>query len=417
MRLGYAAVAAKSQTIVSLDIGTSNVKAVISDVVLEKGEPVINIIGVGSAPSKGLRKGVVINIEATVNSIASAVQMAETMAGRKVSSVYIAMSGEHIQSLNSDGTVRIRSGEVSKHDIVKVMDDASAVAIPADKAPLHVIPREFIVDDQKGIKDPLGMSGVRLEARVHIILGAVSSSRNIIKCANKCGLNVAGIVLAPIASAQAVITPEEKELGVCMIDIGGGTVDLSIFHAGGIRHSCVFSFGGSYFTNDIAAVLMTPIASAEEIKCRYVNLLEQGEGVGQGIDVPSTGGRPSRIVKSGYLTEIVKPRVVESCGFVREELLRPEFADRLAGGIVITGGSANMRGIAEVAESVFGLPVRIGRVTGVGGMGDMVVAPEYAAVVGAIKYGAQNLTSAPTSQIGKVTSLAKSFGSWVSKHF
>ena len=287
--------AAKSNIIVGLDIGTCMITVSVGEVV---SDGKINLIGVGTSPSKGLRKGVVINIEATVESISKAISQAETMAGAEIRAVFASISGSHIRGLNSHGIVGIRNKEVSAYDIEKVIEAAKAVAIPMDREILHVLPQEFIIDEQDGIREPLGISGVRLEARVHIVTGAVASAQNIVKCANKCGLNVKDIVLSSLASGKAVLSPEEQELGVCLVDIGGGTADIAVFHGGAVRYTSVVSIGGNHITNDIAAGLRTPIAAAEEIKCRHGAAISSLIGKSDTIEVPSTGDRSSRILST-----------------------------------------------------------------------------------------------------------------------
>ncbi len=400
--------AGKAHTLVGLDIGTSSVKVVIADVQFDSGTPNINVIGVGSSPSKGLRKGVVINIEATVSSISSAIEQAETMAGREAGTVFASISGSHIQGFNSHGIVGVRNKEVSSYDIEKVIEAAKAVAIPMDREVLHVLPQEYIIDEQDGIKEPLGISGVRLEAKVHIVTGSVASAQNIVKCANRCGLAVQDIVLAPISSAKAVVSPEEQELGVCLIDIGGGTSDLSIFHNGAVKHTSVISVGGNHITNDIAAGLRTPIAAAEEIKCRYGTALISLVSRDETVEVPSTGGRPPRVLSKLVLSEIIEPRVMELFTLVHRELVKSGYDEYLTSGLVLTGGCSNLNGIVAVAEQVFNLPVRVGRVSGVSGLSDLVASPEYASAVGLIRYGAQNL-----AQGGRLAGASNRMGAMV----
>lgn len=376
--------AAKSEKIVGLDIGTTSVKVAIAEV---KPDGQIDIIGVGSSPSRGLRKGVVINIEATVNSISKAIEQAETMAGSEIGSVYASISGSHIQGLNSNGIVGIKGKEVSAQDIEKVIEAAKAVAIPLDREVIHVLPQEFIIDDQDGIKEPLGISGVRLEARVHMVTGSVASAQNVVKCANRCGLNVRDIVLSPLASGKAVLSPEEQELGVCLVDIGGGTTDIAVFHAGAIKHTAVIAVGGNHITNDIAAGLRTPIAAAESIKCREGAALASIVSAEDTIEVPSTGGRQPRILSKTFLAEIIEPRVTEIFTLVKRELIRAGCDELLTSGLVLTGGSAHLKGISDVMESVFHLPVRVSSPARVGGLADLVKDSAYSTSVGLIIYG------------------------------
>ena len=308
--------AGKSNTIVGIDIGTSKIAVAVGEA---KDDGQVEVTGVGTAPSKGLRKGVVINIEATVSSISKAVAEAETMAGCDLSSVFASISGGHIKGINSHGIVGIRNKEVTSYDIEKVLEAAKAVAIPLDREVLHVLPQEFIIDEQDGIRDPLGMSGVRLEARVHMVTGSVTSAENIVKCANRCGLTVDGIVLAPLASGSAVVSAEERELGACLIDIGSGTVDLTVFHGGAVKHTAVLSVGGNHLTNDIAAGLRTPIAAAEKIKCEYGTALTSLVSGEDTIEVPSTGGRVPRVLSKLVLSEIIEPRIEEIFSLIHGE--------------------------------------------------------------------------------------------------
>ena len=383
--------AGKSNTIVGIDIGTSKIAVAVGEA---KDDGQVEVTGVGTAPSKGLRKGVVINIEATVSSISKAVAEAETMAGCDLSSVFASISGGHIKGINSHGIVGIRNKEVTSYDIEKVLEAAKAVAIPLDREVLHVLPQEFIIDEQDGIRDPLGMSGVRLEARVHMVTGSVTSAENIVKCANRCGLTVDGIVLAPLASGSAVVSAEERELGACLIDIGSGTVDLTVFHGGAVKHTAVLSVGGNHLTNDIAAGLRTPIAAAEKIKCEYGTALTSLVSGEDTIEVPSTGGRVPRVLSKLVLSEIIEPRIEEIFSLIHGELVRSGFEELLTSGLVLAGGTANLHGIVDVAEQVFNLPVRVGEPTGVSGLSDMVAGPQYATAVGLLLYGAEQVKRA-----------------------
>ena len=383
--------AGKSNTIVGIDIGTSKIAVAVGEA---KDDGQVEVTGVGTAPSKGLRKGVVINIEATVSSISKAVAEAETMAGCDLSSVFASISGGHIKGINSHGIVGIRNKEVTSYDIEKVIEAAKAVAIPLDREVLHVLPQEFIIDEQDGIRDPLGMSGVRLEARVHMVTGSVTSAENIVKCANRCGLTVDGIVLAPLASGSAVVSAEERELGACLIDIGSGTVDLTVFHGGAVKHTAVLSVGGNHLTNDIAAGLRTPIAAAEKIKCEYGTALTSLVSGEDTIEVHSTGGRVPRVLSKLVLSEIIEPRIEEIFSLIHGELVRSGFEELLTSGLVLAGGTANLHGIVDVAEQVFNLPVRVGEPTGVSGLSDMVAGPQYATAVGLLLYGAEQVKRA-----------------------
>ena len=405
----------KSNVIVGLDIGTTAITVLVAEV---KSDGALDVIGVGTAPSRGLRKGVVINIEATVESIAKAVAQAETMAGVSVSSVYAAISGSHIQGQNSHGIVGIKHKEVASGDIERVIEAAKAVAIPMDREILHVLPQEFIIDEQDGIREPLGISGVRLEAKVHIVTGAVASGQNVVKCANRCGLTVNDIVLAVLASARGVVSPEEQELGVCLIDIGGGTSDLIVFHNGAVKHTSVLAVGGNHITNDIAAGLRTPLSSAEEIKCRHGTALVSLVGRDDTVEVPSTGGRQPRVISKHVLAEIIEPRVTELFNLIHKSLIKAECDEFLTSGVVLTGGSANLNGLAQVAEQVLNVPVRIGRPTGVGGLTDLVSNPEYATSVGLVLHAAKSahLAHAGRGASGLVGRTIRRVGNWFSEH-
>lgn len=380
------AIKSNQNLIVGLDIGTTKIAVIVA----ERSVTGIDVIGIGTHPSEGLRKGVVINIEATVNSIQRAVEEAELMAGCEISSVYAGIAGSHIKGFNSHGIVAIKNKEVSTKDVERVIDAAKAVAIPLDREILHILPQEYIVDEQDGIREPLGMSGVRLEAKVHIVTGAVASAQNIVKSANRVGLNVRDIVLEPIASAEAVLSPEEKELGVAMIDIGGGTTDITVFHAGAVKHTAVIPLGGNHITSDISAGLRTPAVSAEEIKRKYGCAYSGISRPQDIIEVPSTGGRDPRIMPKHSLTEIIEPRMEEIFSLVQRELIRSGFDELLTAGIVLTGGTVLLEGSADLAEQVFRLPVRIGYPTGVGGLIDVVNSPAFATGVGLVLYGARN---------------------------
>lgn len=373
-----------SEIIVGLDIGTTKIACVAGEVT----EDGVDIIGIGTAQSKGLRRGVVVNIDATVSAIQSAVDEAENMAGCEISTVYAAISGAHVRGLNSHGIVAVKDKEVREADIARVIDAAKAVAIPMDREVLHVLPQQYVIDDQDGIRDPLGMAGVRLEAKVHIVTTAVTSAQNVVKCANRCGLQVADIVLEPLASSQAVLEDDEKELGVAMIDLGGGTCDIVVYADGAIVHTSVLPLGGGHITNDIATVLRTPLESAEKIKrkygCAMRELLEDGET----MEVPSVGGRGPRVLPRIKLVEIIEPRVEEIFEHVKKELMRSGYADSLAAGVVLSGGATAMEGVAEMAEQVLGLPIRRGLPTKVGGLIDVVRSPAYATGVGLVMFGA-----------------------------
>lgn len=404
----------KANIVVGLDIGTSTISVAVGQL---SPDGRFEIIGVGSSPSRGLRKGVVINIEATVDSIGKAISQAETMAGVEIGSVFAGISGSHISGFNSHGIVGIKNKEVGQIDVDKVIEAAKAVAIPLDREVLHVLPQEFIIDEQDGIKEPLGISGVRLEARVHIVTGSVASAQNVVKCANRCGLTVADIVLASLASGKAVVSAEEQELGVCLVDIGGGTTDLTVFHSGAVKHTAVLGIGGNHITNDIAAGLRTPIAAAETIKCSYASAALSEVAKDETIEVPSTGGRAPRVLSKLVLSEIVEPRVSEIFTLVHRELIRSGTDELLTSGLVITGGTANLAGVVEAAERVFNLPVRVGRVVGVEGLADLVRAPEYATAAGLALYGVGSSEQRRGRSGFALTRWARRAANWVGEQF
>ena len=373
--------------IVGLDIGTSKVVAIVGEINDEGG---IEVIGIGSHPSRGLKKGVVVNIESTVHSIQRAIEEAELMAGCDIHSVYTGIAGSHVRSLNSHGIVGVRDKEVSAGDVDRVIDAARAVAIPADQKILHILPQEFIIDNQEGIREPIGMSGVRLEAKVHIVTGAESAAQTIVKCVQRCGLEVDDIVLEQLASSYSVLTDDEKELGICMVDIGGGTTDVAVFLGGAIKHTAVIPIAGDQVTNDIAVSMRTPTQYAEEIKIKYACALSQLANSDETIEVPSVGERPPRRLARQTLAEIVEPRYEELFGLIRDELRRSGFEELIAAGVVITGGSAKMEGAVELAEEVFHMPVRLGAPQYVGGLMDVIRNPIYATGVGLLLYGLES---------------------------
>jgi cell division protein FtsA len=383
----------RDEIIVGLDIGTTKIAAIVGEVTPEG----IDIIGIGTAPSKGLRKGVVVNIDATVTAIQQAISEAENMAGCEISSVYAAISGAHVRGINSHGIVAVKDKEVREADVMRVLEAAKAVAIPMDREVLHVLPQQYVVDEQDGIRDPLGMAGVRLEAKVHIVTTAVTSAQNVVKCANRCGLQVADIVLEPLAAAQAVVEDDEKELGVVLLDIGGGTCDLAIFVDGAIVHTAVLPLGGNHVTNDIAVGLRTPLESAEKIKRKYGCALPSLVDEGEMMEVPSVGGRGPREMSRQLLVRIVEPRIEEIFEHVRKEIVRSGYFDSLAAGVVLTGGATIMEGVAEVAEQVLSLPARRAMPTRIGGLTDVVKSPAYSTGVGLVLYGAsQHVQTAST---------------------
>ncbi len=374
------------EILVGLDIGTTKICAIVGELTDEG----IDIIGIGSHPSKGLRKGVVVNIETTVNLIQRAIDEAEAMAGTEITHVYTGIAGGHVKSFGGRGVVALKDREVREADVARVIEQAKTVNIPVDREVIHVLPQEFIVDDQGGIREPLGMTGARLEAKVHIVTGAVASAQNIIKCANRAGLNVSDIVLQPLASSEAVLTEEEKELGVCLVDIGGGTTDIAIFQNGAIVHTAVIALGGHNLTNDIAVGLRTPIDHAERLKqkhgCSLTSMVDKADM----IEVPSVGGRDSRVMGRQILSEILEPRVEEIFQLVHHEVERNGFSELLTSGVVITGGSTLLPGMTELAEEIMGVPVRRGVPRGIGGLVDVVKSPVYATGVGLVVYGARH---------------------------
>ena len=389
--------ARRDNVIVGLDIGTTKICAIVGEV---KEDGRLDIIGIGSHPSRGLRKGVVVNIESTVESIKKAVEEAELMAGVDINAVYAGIAGGHIRSFNSRGVIAIKNREISPADIERVIDAAKAVAIPLDREVLHVLPQEFTVDDQDGIKEPLGMSGVRLEAEVHIITGAVTSAQNIVKSCNRAGLEVLDIVLEPLASSYAVLSPDEKELGVAVVDIGGGTTDIAIHMEGGIWHTAVLAIGGNHLTNDIAVGLRTPAGEAEKIKIKYGCALTSLVRDDETIEVPSVGGRPPRELSRQVLSEIIEPRIEEIFSLARREIIKAGLEERVASGVVVTGGSAIMEGIPESAEKVMELPARRGAPINIGGLVDVVNSPMYATGVGLVLFGMHDTGPGRSRKLG-----------------
>ena len=377
--------ASQNRMIVGLDIGTSKVVAIVGEI---NPEGRLEIIGLGSHASKGLKKGVVVNIDSTVQSIQRAIEEAELMAGCQIQSVYAGIAGNHIRSMGSHGIVAIRDREVFQPDIDRVIDAAQAVAIPADQKILHILPQEFIIDSQEGVKEPLGMSGVRLEAKVHLVTCAVNAAQNIEKCIKQCGLGVDDIILEQLASSYSVLTDDEKDLGVCLVDIGGGTSDIAIFTEGAIKHTAVIPIAGDQVTNDIAMALRTPTQNAEEIKIKYACALASIAGENETIKVPSVGDREDRSLSRQALAEVVEPRYEELFTLIQTELRRSGFEELIAAGIVLTGGTSKMEGVVELAEEIFHMPVSIGKPKNVSGLSDIVRNPIYATAVGLLQYGA-----------------------------
>src|SRR5262245_50703 len=375
--------AKKNSIVVGLDIGTSKVCAVVGEMTEHGAE----IIGLGSHASQGLRKGVVINIEATVSSVKKAVEEAALMAGCEIHTVFTSISGGHIKAFNSHGIVAVKNQEVAQRDLERVIDAAKAVAIPMDREVLHVLPQDYIIDEQDGIKEPLGMSGVRLEAKVHIVTGSVTVAQNIVKCCNRTGLNVAEIVMAPLAAADAVLTDEERELGVVLVDMGAGTTDVALFHDGTVKHTAVLGIGGNHVTNDIAAGLRTPFNDAERIKQRYGFAKARMVTDDERVEVPSAAGKSAGTVSRQILCEIIEPRLDEIFELIQREIAKSGYEGSLASGVVITGGSMLLPGAVEMAERSFGLPVRLGVPTHVGGLVDVIDSPAYATGVGLVLHG------------------------------
>ncbi|MBA3019034.1 MAG: cell division protein FtsA [Proteobacteria bacterium] len=379
----------KEEIVVGLDIGTTKICAVVGEI---SGDE-INIVGIGTHPSIGLRKGVVVNIESTVESIKKAVEEAELMAGCEISSVYAGIAGGHITGFNSRGIVAVKSSEITELDVERVIDAARAVAIPMDREVIHVLPQEFIVDDEAGIQNPVGMAGVRLEAKIHIVTGAVTSAHNIVKCANRSGLDVCDIVLESLASGEAVLAEEEKELGTALIDLGGGTSDLAIFCNKNIRHTFVLALGGNNLTNDLAIGLHAPLSEAEKLKKKYGTCIAKNISSEETIEVPGMGGRKPRKLSRQILGEILEPRMEEIFTLINREIYRAGMEKLISSGIVLTGGSALLGDVVEVAESIFNFPTRLGKPRGISGLVDVVNNPMYATGVGLVIYGARNQTA------------------------
>ncbi len=408
----------EDEIIVGLDIGTTKVCAIIGQI---NEYEALDIIGVGVSPSRGLRKGVVVNIESTVNSVATAVERAELMAGIEVKSVYSGIAGGHIEGINSRGVVAVssRSKEITQLEVERVIDAAKALALPMEREVIHVIPQEFVVDSQEGIKDPIGMSGVRLEAEVHIVTGAVASAQNIVKSVNRGGYAVNDIVLEPLASALSTLKDDEKELGVVLIDIGGGTTDVLVYLNGSIWHTNVIAMGGNHVTNDISIGLRTPVNAAEEIKKQWGVAASELVEPDEMIEVPNVGGRNPMRVPRQILAEIIQPRMEEIFFLVKSDLEKKDFKDVLSGGVVLTGGASLLEGTDKVAENVFEMPVRVGIPFGVGGLVEEVSSPEFATGVGLVQYG---LNARPESFMenrgaGLFANIKKRMGNWLGEFF
>jgi cell division protein FtsA len=384
--------------IVGLDIGTSKIAAIVAEMKPEGG---FEVIGMGSSPSRGLKKGVVVNIESTVNAIQRALEEAELMADCKIRDVWTGIAGSHIRSFNSHGMVAIKDREVAQSDVDRVVETAKAIPIPTDQQILHVLNQEFVIDGQEDVREPLGMSGVRLEVKVHIVTGAVSAAQNIMKCVRRCGLEVSDLILQPLASAMAVLSEDEKDLGVCLVDIGGGTSDIAVFTQGAIRHTAVIPIAGDQITNDIAMALRTPTKEAEEIKRRYGCALRELADPQEMVEVPGVGERGSKKMSRQTLAEVIEPRVEELYSLVQAELRRSGFEELLSSGIVITGGSAAMQGMVELGEEVFHMPVRLGLPSYAGGLSEVIRNPRYSTGVGLLMAG---LSQHQRQQIEKMQS-------------
>lgn len=407
--------AKRDNIVVGLDVGTTKTCVIVGEVT----NAGIDIIGIGTHPSSGLQKGVVVNIDSTMDSIKKAVEEAELMSECDIRSVFTGIAGSHIKGMNSHGIVAVKGGEVGEYDVKKALEAAQAIAIPLDRKVIHILPQYYIVDEQDGVKNPIGMSGVRLEAKVHVITGSVTSVQNIIKSVNRVGLDVNDIILEPLASSEAILSQDEKDLGVALIDIGGGTTDIAVFAEGSIQHTAVLPLGGNYVTNDISVGLRTPVLEAEKIKirygCAYTPMIPQNEI----IEVPSVGGRKARNVSRQVLGEIIAPRIEEILGLAHREIVRSGYDDLLAAGVVLTGGTAMLQGITELAEQVFNVPVRKGSPVGVGGITDIINTPMYTTGVGLVIYGSRDRAdyAVKRGEKGVVRKLTKTFERWFNDFF
>ena len=408
---------AESEIIAGLDLGSTKVCAIVA----EQTDEGLDIIGIGSVPSKGLKKGVIVNIESTVQAIRAAVEQAETMAGVEINTVYAGVSGSHVRGMNQEGVAAIGNREVALEDVRRVLDQAKAVPLPGDRQVLHVLPQEYIVDDQDGIREPVGMAGVRLEARVHMVTAASTSVANITKCAERCGLYVEEVVLQPLASANAVLSADEREIGAALIDIGGGTSDIILYVDGAVVHTSSIPIGGINLTSDVATGLRTPLAEAERIKIKYGCAATRMVDDEETIDVPSVGGRAPRVLPRRVLCDIIEPRVEEIFSACRHVIAETGYVDMLASGAIITGGTTLLDGMGELAEEVLGLPVRRGSPSGVGGLIDVVKSPSYATGVGLVKYGAERLRTAPmrapASERPAAGGIGRRLGAWFREVF
>jgi cell division protein FtsA len=401
--------------VVGLDIGTSKVAALVAELA---PDGTLEVLGMGNHDSKGLKKGVVVNIEATVAAIQRALEEAELMADCKIASAFTGIAGSHIRSFNSTGMVAVKDKEVSAIDVDRAMETARAVNIPTDQQILHVLRQEFIIDGQEDVREPVGMSGVRLEVKVHIVTGAVSAAQNIVKCVRRCGLDVNDLILQPLASSRAVLSEDEKDLGVCLVDIGGGTTDLAIFTHGAIRHTAVIPIAGDQITNDIAMALRTPTAEAETIKTRHGVALRSLADPNEMIEVPGIGDRPPRTLSRQTLAEVIEPRAEELFSLVQQVLRESGHEELLSSGIVLTGGSAVMQGMTELGEEIFHMPVRIGVPRYAGGLADVVKSPRYATAMGLLFEGVEQLQQGRVSrQNGSVRAVVGRMRDWFQRNF
>ncbi len=402
--------------IVGLDIGTSKIVTIVAELL---PEGTVKVIGLGQHVSRGLKKGVVVNIDSTMQAIQRSIEEAELMADCKIKTVFTGIAGSHVKSLNSHGMVKIKDAEVSQMDVDRVVETARAIALPADQQILHILTQEFIIDGQDDVREPLGMSGMKLEVKVHIVTGAVAAAQNIVKCIKRCGLEVSDLILQPLASSTAVLTEDEKELGVCLVDIGGGTTDIAVFKNGAIRHTAVIAIAGDQMTNDIAVAFRTPTQSAEDIKVKYGFALRQLADAREVVEVPGVDGREARQLSVQTLAEVIEPRVVELYELVLQELRRSGMEEMIASGIVITGGSAMMRGMMELGEEIFHMPVRLGMPRYVGGLSEVVSNPRYATAVGLVLMGKQQLERQLSGQMemNSVTRVLDKMKAWFQGNF
>ncbi len=402
--------------IVGLDIGTSKIVAIVAEL---QPEGSLKVIGLGQHVSRGLKKGVVINIDSTMQSIQRAIEEAELMADCKINNVFTGIAGSHIKSINSHGMVKIKDAEVSQMDVDRVVETARAIALPSDQQVLHILTQEFVIDGQEDVREPLGMSGMKLEVKVHIVTGAVAAAQNIVKCIKRCGLEVSDLILQPLASSMAVLTEDEKELGVCLVDIGGGTTDIAVFKQGAIRHTAVIPIAGDQITNDVAVAFRTPTQSAEDIKIKHGCALRQLADARETVEVMGVDGREPRQLSVQTLAEVIEPRVVELYEFVLQELRRSGMEEMIASGIVITGGSAMMRGMVELGEEIFHMPVRLGMPRYVGGLSEVVSNPRYATGVGLVLMGKQQLERQINGQMesGSFARILEKMKSWFQGNF